>query len=130
MIKNTSKKQLREFGLIIGFGFPIIIGWLIPLINGHGFHSWSLWIGFPSIILAILKPSLLSYPYKGWMALGFALGWINSRLILGLVYLIILQPIAIIMKIFGYDPLKKKKSKEKSYREIKKKENFDFTRIF
>ncbi len=130
MIKSTSKKQLREFGLIIGFGVPIIIGCLIPLLSGHGFRLWSLWVGFPSIILGILKPSLLSYPYKVWMAIGFALGWINSRLILGLVYLIILQPIAIVMKIFGYDPLKKKKSNEKSYREIRKDEKTDFTRIF
>ena len=130
MIKNPSKKELREFGLIIGFGFPIIIGWLIPAISGHFFRSWSLWVGFVSLIVVILKPILLLYPYKIWMTIGFALGWINSRLILGLVYLIILQPIAIVMKIFGYDPLKKKKSNEKSYREIKKEENFDFTRIF
>ena len=130
MRKSISKKQLRQFGFILGFGFPIIIGWLIPAITGHLFRSWSLWVGCPALILGILKPSLLSYPYKGWMALGLALGWINSKLILGLVYLIILQPIAIFMKIFGYDPLKKKKNNQKSYREIKKDENFDLTRIF
>ena len=126
----TSKKQLREFGLLIGFGFPIIIGWIIPAISGHIFRIWSLWIGLPLLILGIMKPSFLTYPYKVWMAIGLALGWVNSRLILGLVYFIILQPIAIVMKIFGYDPLKKKKSNERSYREIKKDENFDLTRIF
>ena len=130
MRTSISKKQLRQFGFLLGFGFPIIIGWLIPTITGHLFRSWSLWVGFPALILGILKPSLLSYPYKAWMALGLALGWINSKLILGLVYLIILQPIAIFMKIFGYDPLRKKKSKQKTYREIKKDENFDLTRIF
>ena len=130
MRTSISKKQLRQFGFLLGFGFPIIIGWFIPAITGHLFRSWSLWVGCPALILGILKPSLLSYPYKGWMALGLALGWINSKLILGLVYLIILQPIAIFMKIFGYDPLKKKKNNQKSYREIKKDENFDLTRIF
>ena len=130
MRTSISTKQLRDFGFLLGFGFPIIIGWLIPTITGHLFRSWSLWIGCPALILGILKPSLLSYPYKGWMALGIALGWINSKLILGLVYLIILLPIAIFMKLFGYDPLRKKKSNQKSYREIKKDENFDLTRIF
>ena len=130
MKESISKKQLREFGFLLGFGFPIIIGWLIPAINGHLFRLWTLWVAFPALILGMLKPSLLSYPYKGWMALGIALGWINSKLILGLVYIMILQPIAILMKIFGYDPLKKKKSNQKSYREIKKDENFDLTRIF
>ena len=44
------------------------------------------------------------------MDLGKALGWINSRIILGLVFIIVLQPIAFIMKSFGYDPLKLKKA--------------------
>ena len=130
MRTRIAKKQLREFGFLLGLGFPIIIGWLIPAINGHIFRLWTLYVGFPALILGILKPSLLSYPYKIWIAIGIALGWINSKLILGLVYLIILQPIAIFMKIFGYDPLRKKKSNQLTYREIKKDENFDLTRIF
>ena len=130
MMKSPSNKKLREFGIIIGFGFPIIIGWILPLLSGHNFRPWSLYLGLPLLILGITKPSLLSYPYKGWMAIGLALGWVNSRLILGLIYLLILQPISLIMKIFGYDPLNKKKSNEISYREIKKDENFDFKRIF
>ena len=87
MRTSISKKQLRQFGFLIGFGFPILIGWLIPVITGHLFRSWSLWVGCPALILGILKPSLLSYPYKGWMSLGLVLGWINSNLILGLVCL-------------------------------------------
>ena len=130
MKDDISKKQLREFGFLIGFGFPIIIGWIIPAIGGHIFRSWSLWVGCPSLILGILKPRLLSYPYRAWMALGLALGWINSRIILGLVFLLILQPIALIMKIFGYDPLSKKKSNEISYRENKEGNEVDLTRIF
>ena len=130
MMKSPSKKQLREFGLVIGFGFPIIIGWIIPFLSGHTFRAWSLYLGLPLLILGIIKPSLLSYPYKGWMAIGLALGWLNSRLILGLIYLVILQPISLIMRILGYDPLNKKKSNVISYREIKKDANFDFKRIF
>ena len=129
-MQSPSKKQLREFGLVIGFGFPIIIGWIIPSLSGHAFRAWSLYLGLPLLILGITKPSLLSYPYKGWMAIGFALGWLNSRLILGLIYLLILQPISFIMRILGYDPLNKKKSNLISYREIKKDANFDFKRIF
>ena len=127
---SVSKKQLREFGLLIGIGFPIFIGWLIPAISGHLFKTWSLWVGIPSLLLGIIKPSLLFYPYKGWMILGLTLGWINSHIILGLIFLLVLQPIAVVMKMFGYDPLRKKKSNQKSYREIKKDENFDLTRIF
>ena len=130
MKESISKKQLREFGFLIGFGFPIIIGWIIPAISGHIFRSWSLWVGCPSLILGILKPSLLFYPYKAWMKLGHALGWINSRIILGLVFILVLQPIAFIMNLFGYDPLRRKKNVEDSYREKNEHRIKNLTRIF
>ncbi len=130
MKESISKKQLREFGFLIGFGFPIIIGWIIPAFGGHAFRTWTLWIGLPSFILGILKPSMLFYTYKAWIKLGLALGWINSRIILGLVYFMILIPIALIMKIFGYDPLRKKKSSEISYRKNNKGLEVDLRRIF
>ena len=127
---SIAKKQLREFGFLIGFGFPILIGWIIPAFGGHAFRGWTLWIAIPFLVIGILKPRLLFYPYKLWMALGFALGWINSRIILGLVFLLVLQPIALIMKFVGYDPLKTKKSNESSYRENKTNHKINLTRIF
>ena len=130
MKSSISKKQLREFGFLIGFGMPILVGWIIPAIGGHLFRTWTLWISVPSLIIVILRPGLLFYPYKVWMSLGLALGWINSRVILGLVYFIVLLPIALIMKIFGYDPLRIKRSDKKSYRENKKGHEVNLTRIF
>lgn len=131
MEKSITKKQLVEFGFLIGFGFPIIIGFILPLIGGHEFRAWTLWIGLPSLILAISRPQLLLYPYKGWIKLGYLLGWINSRIVLGLVYFIILIPIALIMRFFGYDPLRNKKNgNESSYRENKKNKLIDLNRIF
>ena len=130
MKASISKKQLREFGFLIGFGFPILIGWIIPLIGGHLFRPWTLWIGIPSMMIGILYPRLLFYPYKVWMFLGHALGWINSRIILGLVFFLVLQPIAIVMKLFGYDPLRISKSTEKSYRENKENYKINLSRIF
>ena len=130
MRENISKKKLREFGYVIGFGFPIIIGWIIPAISGHLFRSWTLWIGFLSLFLGILKPNLLFYPYAAWMKLGYILGWFNSKIILGLVYILVLLPIALIMKIFGYDPLKAKKKKELSFRENIEGKEVDLKKIF
>ena len=124
------KKQLREFGLLIGFGFPLLLGWIIPSLAGHTFRIWTLWIAFPSLIIGLLQPKLLFYPYKGWMALGLALGWINSRIILGLVFVLVLQPIALIMKFVGYDPLKTKKRNKVSYRENKSNHKVNLTKPF
>ena len=130
MREAISKKQLREFGLLIGFGFPILIGWLLPAVAGHGFRAWTLWLGVPGLILGLTAPSWLHYPYKGWMALGHVLGWVNSRIMLGLVFLIVLQPIALIMRILGHDPLRTKKFARKSYREIKTNHKVNLKKIF
>ena len=130
MKKYIPKKILREFGFLISFVFPFLIGWLLPLLGGHSFRTWTLWISFSALTLAISRPILLFYPYKVWMKFGDILGWVNSRIILGLVYLIVLQPIALIMRIFGHDPLRTKKLSQKTYREIKTYQNIDFKKIF
>ncbi len=130
MKETVSKKQLREFGMLIGFGFPFLIGWLLPSIFGHEFRTWTLWVGFPGLILGLIAPRLLNYPYKVWMVLGHALGWVNSHIILGLVFILVLQPIAYIMRLTGYDPLKRGRKGENTYREPRQEHTTDLTRIF
>ena len=119
-----------QFGLLIGLTFPFLIGWVLPVLRDHSFRIWTLWISFPSIIIAILRPRMLLNPYKIWMKIGDILGWVNSRIILGLVFLIILQPIAFIMRIMGHDPLRMKKFPQKSYREIKTNKKVNLKKIF
>ena len=130
MQEILSKKKLREFGLLIGFGFPLLIGWLLPALTGHGLREWTLWVGFIGLIIGLTSPRLLYYPYKFWMKLGLILGWVNSRIILGLVYMIVLIPIAFVMRLIGYDPLRTKQNREKTYRENRKDHQTDLTRIF
>ena len=127
---KPQKKILREFGLLVGFTFPILIGLIIPLFTGHNFRIWTLWISIPLIFLSFFSPKLLATPYAAWMKLGNILGYINSRIILGAVFLLVLQPIALIMKFFNYDPLRKKKKNVVSYKEISKQKKVDLKRIF
>ena len=129
MKETISRKKLREFGLLLGFGFPFLIGWVLPSLAGHGFRAWTLWVGIPGLILGLTAPCLLYYPYKCWMALGHALGWVNSHIILGLVFIVVLQPIAYIMRLTGYDPLRRRLNDEKSYRENRQDHHTDLTRI-
>ena len=130
MKEIISKKQLLEFGIFMGFGFPLFIGFLVPAILGHGFRLWTLWVGFPAFIIGLTAPQLLYYPYKIWMLLGNALGWVNSKIILGLVFIFGLQPIAFVMRLRGYDPLRLSRKGEKTYREKRKNHQTDLKRIF
>ena len=130
MKKNISKKILREFGILIAFIFPILIGYVFPYFEGHSFRFWTIWVGMPFLIFAIIKPNLLFYPYKMWMKLGEILGWLNSRIILWLVFIVVLQPIAFLMRIFGHDPLRIKNIGQRTYREIKTNHKVNFKKIF
>ena len=69
-------------------------------------------------------------PYMAWIALGHTLGWVNSHIILGLVFIFVLQPIAYIMRITGYDPLRRRRKGEITYREDCQDHRIDLTRIF
>ena len=130
MHNTLSKRQLKDFGLLVGLGFPILIGWIIPLFGGHSFRTWTLWVGCPLLILGLLAPNTLFYPYKVWMKIGLALGWINSRIILGIIFLFVLEPISLFMKLMGYDPLRLKKGNRETYRENKKDHKIDLKKIF
>ena len=132
MQKIPTNKELRDFGILIGIFFPLFIGWLIPLCYGHSFKTWTILISLPSVLIGTLSPKTLFYPYKGWMKLGNFLGLINSHIILGLVFIFVLIPISLIMNLFNYDPLRKRKNKKlnESYREPKKNHMINLNKIF
>ena len=130
MSNKIDNKKLREFGLLIGFGLPLLFGWLLPLIFDHEFRIWTLMISIPFFIIGITKPSLLFYPYRLWMSIGHILGWINSRLILGFIFVVILLPLSFFMRILGYDPLDLKKNNLKTYKKEKPNYIINLKKIF
>ena len=130
MKSYISNKKLREFGFLISLVFPILIGWLLPKIRGHSFILWTLWVGILSLLLSIYKPRMLVFFYKFWMWTGLVLGKINSYLIMGIIFLIILQPIAIVMKLLGHKPLKKISKNLFTYKEMRQNQHIDLKKIF
>lgn len=130
MNNYPSQKELRDFGLFIGITFTLLLGWFIPFLNGNSFAKWTIFISVPFIIIGFIKPNLLFLIYELWIRLGNLLGWINSFFILAFIYIVILMPIAFIMRIFGYDPLRIRERNKMTYRENRKNQHIDLTRIF
>ena len=56
-------------------------------------------------LLSAIAPSLLRPVYRGWMRLGEVLGWINTRIILTLVFFLVVTPIGLLMRLFGRSPM-------------------------
>ncbi len=127
---STTKKQLREFGLLVGFLFPFLIGWLVPTIFDHEIRIWTIFVGLPFIILGLFSPKYLKYFYKIWISIGNFMAFLNSHIILGFIFILALVPISLIMKLFNHDPLKIKKESLKTYREFRKDSKVYLEKIF
>lgn len=50
-----------------------------------------------------------------WIKIGNALGWVNSRILLSIIFFILLTPIAWLYRMINKDPLKKKKSEHSTF---------------
>lgn len=116
---KLGKKELREFGLITGAIIAVLFGLLLPWLFGRGFPVWP-WVVFGILgAWALLLPASLQPVYRGWMAIGLVLGWINTRIILGIMFYVMFVPIGMIMRLMGKDPMAREIDKTRvSYRVI------------
>ncbi len=118
------------YELITSFVSPIIAFLLFSSIFKNLFITWTLLCGTILLIIRILKPKILLLLYKYFLIF---LRGIKSFLIfifIIMTYCILVQPISFLMKLFGYDPLDRKKTSLGSYRKNTKNKNIDLTKIF
>jgi hypothetical protein len=103
MRKSATRKQLVSFGLVFA-GFFLLVG-LYPILHGGLPRRWSVGTAAAFAVVATVFPGLLRLPYAGWMAFGEALAWVNTRIILTVIFFVVFLPAGIIMRIFGKDPM-------------------------
>jgi hypothetical protein len=85
-----------------------MIGLWPVVFRGADPHLWAIVIASLLILPALLFPGSLKPIYRGWMALGEVLGWINTRIILGLVFYGLVTPMGLIMRfVKGRDPMRR-----------------------
>jgi len=120
MQNEADKKQLRSFGLLVGGIFALIGLWPLVVHNKDA-RWWSLIVAAVLILPALVYPKSLFWIHKGWMAVGHVLGWINTRIILGFVFYIVVSPIGIVRRLLGKDPMGRQLRPDlDSYRMIRK----------
>src|SRR5918996_5661343 len=106
MQNNPETKKLRSFGFLVGGIFALLGLW--PLVFGKEARLWAVIPAAILISLAFLLPKSLGPIYRVWMKIGHVLGWINTRIILGVVFYGMFVPMGFIMRLRGKDPMRRR----------------------
>ena len=103
----------RSFGIVFFIVFLLIA--IYPLLSGENVRLWSLAIATIFFILGIINSSLLSPLNKIWFKFGLLLGRFISPLVMGLIFFLVVTPIALFMKLLKKDLLNLKFNKDNTY---------------
>lgn len=104
-IPKLDKKGLREFGLTGGAILAVVFGLLLPLLRGHALPVWPWAAAGIFWVWALLAPATLNPVYQVWMRIGLALGWVETRIILGAVFYGLILPMGLIMRLLNRDSM-------------------------
>ena len=93
----------RSFGIVFFLVF-LIIGFY-PFLKGNEPYFWSIIISVIFLILGLFNSIYLTPFNKLWFKFGILLGQIISPIVMGIVFFIVVTPIALVMKILNKDIL-------------------------
>lgn len=101
LIAKTDAQGLRRFGWQMAIAIPLLFTLLLPWLFSWGWVSWPLYLSSILLIFALVYPLGLYYPYRLWMSFAGVMGWLNTRLLLGIVFFLLIMPIGLVLRLAG-----------------------------
>jgi hypothetical protein len=98
----------RSFGWVFTVVFVIIAAW--PLFSGGMVRWWSLLIAAAFALVTVAVPKLLAVPNRLWLRFGLLLNRIISPVALAILFYLVVTPVAGLMRVFGKDNLRLRRS--------------------
>ena len=90
-------RQQRQFYLLLSVG-GMGLGVFHFLKNRPETALWALGIGFAFLLVEFLVPPLAKTLFKGWMALAHLLGYVNTRILVTLVFFLLITPVGLLKR--------------------------------
>lgn len=106
---DTSDKQLRKFGLLVGGAILLVAGYL-GVIKHKELHELMPFLGLVLTGFAFGYPKLLKWPYYAWMGIAIVLGYFVGNALLFILYYLFVTPIALLRSLFRPDEPKDPKT--------------------
>jgi hypothetical protein len=98
----------RTFGLLMGAAFVLLA--LRSYVKGGGAWTWLLGAAIAFALVALARPTALAPLNRIWMALGMVLNRVMSPIVLALLFVLVVTPVGLLMRITGKDPLRLKRA--------------------
>ncbi len=90
---NSSKKELRKFGILFG-----IISFILGIWFFKEYSEIFIVLGIYFIFGAVVFPLILLPVHKIWMAFAILMGFVIGNIILGILFYFIITPIGLILR--------------------------------
>jgi len=116
-IPELDRKGLRDFGLTTGAAVVVIFGLFFPWMLERDWPVWPWIIAAPFWALAVIHPLWLRWIYRAWMRFGLLASRVMTPLVLGIVFFVMISPMAMVRRLMGKDPMQRALDpNQKSYR--------------
>lgn len=100
----------RSFGLSVGgvlCGIAALLLWRHRIARAEVIGG----LGAVLVVLGWLRPRLLAWPSALWWRFAKALAYVNTRLLLTVLFALVLTPIGLLWRLTGKDPLARRRSR-------------------
>ena len=104
-IPELDRKGLRNFGLTTGVIIALLFGVFLPWLLDIDYPWWPWALFIVLAIAGLIAPNALRVVYRVWMRFGLIMSHITTPLVLGIVFFVVLLPMAIVMRLIRHDPM-------------------------
>ena len=107
---GLSRRRDRSFGISVGAvlcAIAAILAWRGRLSRAEVVGA----VGVALLVAGLLAPRVLRWPSAIWWRLAGVLGYVNARILLTLLFVLVLVPVNLIWRLIGKDPLARRRDR-------------------
>lgn len=103
--RNPSPRTLLLFGFLLA-AFAGLVGWLLAWrFDAPEAARWVWIVGGALGLLCVALPPIRRPLYLAWSYAFYPIGWVLSHVLLAAIWYLVLTPIGLLLRLFGRDPL-------------------------
>ncbi|MGI0118863.1 SxtJ family membrane protein [Zooshikella sp. RANM57] len=97
-MNQTNKKEVNTFFVTFGGMVILIFGFLLPWLFEYSIPAWPFIAAVVSFSFLLVKFRIKKKVFDGWMRFAGVLGKINTFLVLGLLFFVVITPFGFVMR--------------------------------